>query len=362
MPCHRLGSAQYYACQIAQISQPHKNEIIMKTTIAALCLGLLATTNTATAGEAKWYADFDEAVAAAKEQKKDLLVDFTGSDWCSWCIKLDQEVFEHEEFVGPAQENYILVALDFPSKDEAKAKVPNPKRNEELKEKYEVGGFPTILMMTAEGEVFAQTGYQAGGPEKYIEHMSKIATSGKKAMGVVKEVLNTFEKATGKAKLAAWEKAAKTLAELDRGSPFAGKLAKVVRWAMTSDTDNAKGLKLRAVEALLKAGQFDDSLFTAGTELDPKNEKGLYEQVVERRFSSVNDDDTARAALKALQGLSMLSFKDKELGFSMTFRAAKWSNGPLADPEGAKKYAEDAIKIGSEDEEKIDELRAILDA
>lgn len=331
----------------------------MKTSIAAILLGLLATTNTATAGGEGWYDDFDEAVAAAKEQKKDLLVDFTGSDWCGWCIKLDKEVFAHDEFLVPAKENYILVALDFPSGEEAKAKVPNPERNEELQAKYDVGGFPTILMMTADGEVFAQTGYQAGGPEKYIEHMATIATNGKKAMTEVKVVLDAFKAAEGEAKVAAWEKVAATLAGLDQGSPFAGTLAEAVRWAITFDADNSKGLKLRAVEALLDGGVFDDDLYKAGLELDPKNESGLYEKVVEGRFNSVRDDDTARAAIQALEGLIAIGFKDKETGLMMTFNAARWCAGPLEDAEKAKVFAKAALAL-EPDEDMTEALEEII--
>lgn len=332
----------------------------MKTSIATLFLGLFAITNSAVAGGEGWYDDFDEAAAAAKEQNKDLFVDFTGSDWCGWCIKLDKEVFAHDEFLVPAKENYILVALDFPSGEEAKAKVPNPRRNEELQAKYDVGGFPTILMMTADGEVFAQTGYQKGGPEKYIEHMTEIATSGKKAMVEVKVVLDAFKAAEGDAKVAAWEKVAASLAALDQGSPFAGMLAEAVRWAITYDTDNSKGLKLRAVTALLDRGLFDDDLFAAGIELDPKNESGLYEKVVEGRFNNVQDDSTARAAIKALEGLAAVGFKDKETGLMMTFNAARWCDGPLEDAEMAKKLATAALALEPDDEDMIEALEEII--
>ena len=59
-----------------------------------------------------WIADFDEAVKLAKAEKKDLFVDFTGSDWCGWCKKLDAEVFSKEEFLTAAKKSFVLVALD----------------------------------------------------------------------------------------------------------------------------------------------------------------------------------------------------------------------------------------------------------
>ncbi|MGB0767609.1 MAG: hypothetical protein ACPGYV_07840, partial [Phycisphaeraceae bacterium] len=81
---------------------------------------------------------------------------------------------EARKKLDEAKKNWVLVALDFPRDEEIKAKVPNPERNKELQAKYGVRGFPTILLMTADGEVFGRTGYQAGGPEKYLEHMAEL--------------------------------------------------------------------------------------------------------------------------------------------------------------------------------------------
>ncbi len=333
----------------------------MKTSIAALCLAFLTTTNVAVATEAMWYDDFDKAVAAAKEQKKDLFVDFTGSDWCHWCKILDKEVFAHDEFLGPIQENFILVALDFPNSEEAKAKVPNPERNEELMKKYEIQGFPTILMMSADGEVFAQTGYQAGGPEKYLASVNEMAASGKKALVEVPKALAAFEAAEGDAKTAAWEQVEATFSALSEGSMFAAQMVESVKWPLTFDADNSKGLRLRAVKALLGKGVADDEICAAGIEYDPKNETGLYEQAVRGRFHSVQDDTTAKAALAALDTLLPLGFQDKEIGFMLTFTAAMWSHQQLADPEGAKEYAAEALAIGTDDEDRTKMLTEIVE-
>ena len=83
-----------------------------------------------------WMTDFEAAQAKAAAEQKPMLLDFTGSDWCGWCIKLHDEVFQHDTWMESAQKDYILVALDFPRAEEIKAKVPNPERNEELQAKY----------------------------------------------------------------------------------------------------------------------------------------------------------------------------------------------------------------------------------
>ena len=122
--------------------------------IARIALGatLVLLPAPARAGGTDWIQDFDSAQRIAKKEGKDLLVDFTGSDWCGWCIRLDREVFSQEGFLESAKKDFVLVSLDFPRAEEAKQRVPHPERNQELLERHGVRGFPTILLMTPEGE------------------------------------------------------------------------------------------------------------------------------------------------------------------------------------------------------------------
>jgi thioredoxin-related protein len=120
----------------------------------------------------KWETDFELAKQRAKDEKKDILVDFTGTDWCSWCIKLKKEVFDQPAFQEYAKKNLIMVELDFPRKKVLDEKLK--KQNAELAEKYEIKGYPTILLLNAKGREVARTGYQEGGPDKYIEHLKTL--------------------------------------------------------------------------------------------------------------------------------------------------------------------------------------------
>ena len=145
-------------------------------------LALLATLPSLFAADA-WLTDLEAAKKQAAAEKKDILVDFTGSDWCGWCIRLKKEVFDQPEFAEAAKK-FVLVELDFPNKkpqsDEVKAK------NRAAQKTYGITGFPTILLMDAQGEVYARTGYQAGGPEKYVTHLQELSKKntpeGKKAL------------------------------------------------------------------------------------------------------------------------------------------------------------------------------------
>ncbi|MEX1048257.1 MAG: thioredoxin family protein [Akkermansiaceae bacterium] len=127
----------------------------------------------ALAGGEGWSSDFAASQKEAAETKKDLLIDFTGSDWCGWCIKLKEEVFSHDEFKAGVKDQFVLVELDYP-RDKSKLSGETIKQNEELGEKYQVRGYPTILLTDAEGRPFAITGYQPGGPEAYVKHLEEL--------------------------------------------------------------------------------------------------------------------------------------------------------------------------------------------
>ncbi len=323
----------------------------MKLILTAVLLlaGLMPLSLNAQEG-ATWYPDFDKAVEAAKAKNLDLLVDFTGSDWCIWCKRLHDEVFAKESFLNSVQKNYILVALDFPRSDEAKAKVPNPARNQELSEKYGIQGFPTVLLMTADGEVFGRTGYQKGGPEKYITHLDELAKTGKAALEAAKKLPAEYDAADEAGKPAVLEKAFALLASMKADSPGIGVIAKLAKKAFALDPKNAKGLKAKATMALLSAGQVDDEVTTAAKELDPKNEKGMLEKVVYQQMSSVQSLEQLKEAVKSIEALMDLGpVKDKEIEKELCVNAAFWSFQHLKDPEKAKKFGARARKLTGDD-------------
>lgn len=124
------------------------------------------------AGELKWITDVPAAKKQAKKEKKIVLMDFTGSDWCGWCKKLDAEVFSTKEFAEYANKNLVLVELDFPSKKKQSAELK--KANAALKQEYKVRGFPTIVALNSEGKVvWKQVGYLRGGPSAFIAKLEE---------------------------------------------------------------------------------------------------------------------------------------------------------------------------------------------
>ena len=127
----------------------------------------------ATAEKLNWLNDMETAKKQAVTEGKAILMDFTGSDWCAWCIKLSEEIFQQKEFQDWARTHVVLVELDFPS-DEEKLSEEIRKHNDAWLKKFQVQGFPTVYLTDAEGRPFAMTGYKDGGPEAYVKHLQQL--------------------------------------------------------------------------------------------------------------------------------------------------------------------------------------------
>lgn len=106
-----------------------------------------------------WQSDYDEAFKLAQKKKKPLLVFFTGSDWCGPCKMLHADLFDNEEFIKYANKNLILYKADFPRK-ETNITDAQKLKNNELKSKFNIAGFPTVILLDSKGEILGkQVGY-----------------------------------------------------------------------------------------------------------------------------------------------------------------------------------------------------------
>jgi protein disulfide-isomerase len=123
-----------------------------------------------------WIKKHAEAIAASKKSGLPMLVNFTGSDWCGWCVKLHKEVFATKEFKEWAATNVVLLELDFPNKKAQDAAIKA--KNEELAKQYKVEGYPTILILDGTGKKIGELGYVAGGPTVWIAEFTKQYKAG----------------------------------------------------------------------------------------------------------------------------------------------------------------------------------------
>jgi thioredoxin-related protein len=123
-----------------------------------------------------WGTSYEEGQQEAKAGNKLVLLDFTGSDWCGWCIMLDREVFSQPQFKEYASKNLVLVEVDFPKKKRVSA--ATREQNERLLMRYQVQGFPTIIVLNSEGKMVAELGYMQGGPDAFIAVLEKLRNKG----------------------------------------------------------------------------------------------------------------------------------------------------------------------------------------
>ena len=134
----------------------------MKKILLSVVAGLLSLS-----ALAEWKTDFNAAQAVAKKEGRPMLLNFTGSDWCSWCVKMKKDVLDVKAFKDFADKGLVLVEVDFPNAKKQSA--AEKKANEALKDKYAVAGFPTFLLVDANGkELGRQVGYLKGGPDAFI--------------------------------------------------------------------------------------------------------------------------------------------------------------------------------------------------
>ncbi len=148
----------------------------MKTFLTKLTgsFAILALTAGMALAKPGWTDDYDKGLAQAKTEKKMSLLDFTGSDWCGWCMKLDKEVFSEKEFKDYAKQNLVLIELDYPQQKRMPKHTKD--QNEKLKGEYGIKGYPTIFILDSEGKQIGQLGYMEGGPKAFIAAIEKLKT------------------------------------------------------------------------------------------------------------------------------------------------------------------------------------------
>jgi len=149
----------------------------MKSKLILVLFLLLAIFSNAQ--ELVWHTDANKAITESNKMKKPILLFFTGSDWCGWCIRLQKEVFVQSEFKKWAKDNVVLLELDFPRKNEQPDNIKI--QNSQIQQVFGVRGYPTIWFVNAQLDnqkvnftKLGSVGYVAGGPEKWLESAQSI--------------------------------------------------------------------------------------------------------------------------------------------------------------------------------------------
>ena len=202
-----------------------------------------------------WLTDMDAAKKEAAEQKKDLMIEFTGSDWCPPCMQLRANVFSKPDFQKEAQKNFVLLELDYPRSKEQSAEVKAA--NQKLAEQYGVTGFPTVVFADASGKPFG--GFVGGRPREDVMKAMQDALKNKEALQAAEA--NVAKASTDEAKVAALMEVLK-LAPRDYVDNFYGDVKAEIK---KLDKDDKSGLKAADAHAdQLKKEQKEVQDYLAG--------------------------------------------------------------------------------------------------
>jgi thioredoxin-related protein len=142
----------------------------------SMFLALAATLLSLTLSAQNWSENYADAQALAKEEGKNIVLVFSGSDWCGPCIRLEREIWTAEGFSEMAAEDFVFYKADFPRRKVNKLSEELSAQNSELAEKYNLrGAFPLVVILTPEGEVLGKTGYKKLTPPEYLAVLKGFA-------------------------------------------------------------------------------------------------------------------------------------------------------------------------------------------
>jgi protein disulfide-isomerase len=152
-------------------------DFMMKRIVSTLLLGLFASAGLLNAAGEGWHLNLEKALKVAKAEGKQVMIEFHGSDWCPPCKKLNEDVLSTAKFKAFAEGHLELVDADFPRRTELPAE--QKAQNEALAERFGIRGFPTVVVLDAEGNELGRTvGFPRGGLEGFMKFLSKHVETG----------------------------------------------------------------------------------------------------------------------------------------------------------------------------------------
>ena len=142
------------------------------TYLIAAFVALLEASPTEAREALPWFTDLPQAQTQARTEGKWVLIHFSGSDWCGWCMKLHKDVFQKAEFESYAKSNLVLVSVDFPKRKPQPPAVQQA--NQKLAAQFRVQGPPTLIVLDSQGRMLGKLNYGNGGTKAFIAEMEKV--------------------------------------------------------------------------------------------------------------------------------------------------------------------------------------------
>lgn len=273
-----------------------------------------------------WTENFEAAVKQAAESDRLVLAVFSGSDWCGPCKQLKKNVFDTEEFARYAQEHFIPVELDFPRNKAQSDSIK--KQNKELQTKYQITGYPTVLVLSPKGDVYGGFIGNYGSTDRVRPVLDQAIKTGR-----------TIEAARAKAETAQGEEKVKALLEAYRALPEAIRShhQRLIDEIMAIDENDISGLKAERKEE--EEGQRQAEYCSAQLrEAARQGNEALLMKI----------DELLQQKLKAPTKLHLLQGKAQ-----MLLSMAKSD----ADIQSILDTCDEMIKIRPEDKEQIEQMK-----
>ena len=145
----------------------------MKNLIVPIAVILALSSASCARADEAWTTDYKKAQQEAKASHKLLLLDFTGSDWCGFCFQFDKAILSQPQFKDYASKNLVLMEVDFPVRKAQS--IETRKQNLELKQRYQVEGFPTLVVLNGEGKtLWRYDGLYMSGIAAFLAELDKV--------------------------------------------------------------------------------------------------------------------------------------------------------------------------------------------
>jgi len=305
--------------------------------------------------QAGWLTSPEEAMTIAQKEGKDILVDFSGSDWCGWCVKLEEEVFSTKEWASTGAKKYVMLLADFPRSKELPKE--QKERNEKLKSEFMIQGFPSIFLLDASGAPYAKTGYQPGGPGKYMEHLNGLSRQKDEKHALTKQIAE----APAKDKPALLNQLIVKLNEWEIGFWYPGFKEEAVKL----DEGNQQGFRLKYSFDMVyyyhgkQNKQKQDYYFEIVKKLSPEKTVEIeLDFKIEEIQSKYYGKSDWKSALVELNTLAKTSYKG-EAGQKLYYQIALAHNG-LKDTKQVKENLQKAHDLAP-DSERGQEIKRILE-
>lgn len=304
-----------------------------------------------------WHRDIEEAKRLAKKEGKHLLLDFTGSEWCGFCTKLNSEVFAHPDYAPGAEGDFVHVVLDYGADLRARRDLPFAEQNDRLRTNLNIEAFPTVLLMTAEGVPYESFPYRAGGAGPYLD---RLLFSREKALFLEKNVpkiSGAVAAAQSKEKAEAAADEATLLLTQAGAHPLARPLVPIVSAVMKGEGVTPER-EAAAVAALSAAEVVTKEIIDRAFRLDPRNGAGLPEAALAGAFRSIKDVEEVRELVDRAEALRRAGpIFDLQRAAQLYGDCAYWSQNWLGDASRAAVHARFALSL----EPKDPDLRAMLE-